>query len=629
MTDGRIARLTCTATVIARAGDEGPAVTLAEGLLRTSLPAALTEALDHAFAGDPTVYIARSVRCEIGASPASTADSLGRTIATGLADVLRATDPGSADIIRFPAIADYHAAFLAAHVSGDAPRRWYFGPLQYLAALPPPAAFQALAAEGHDMSAVLLALRRSGDLPRVAAAVGERALARTWPTARSARTSQQEWLSVATLALDLARALGWQAIRRPGDTAGDGSARYGPPDLEAVAAAVADQARQAAEELDWTDPVTLATALARATWLLARPGPPASPVTAGQLPSWLDWADTPTLLAALAAPPRQPPPAGAAEGPLPPRQPGFRPPRTAAVEALLAALTADGTVVLEPGRPVTSAIALWTAVTDRMPGLAQATWPRGLVTRFVSRELAAHGPYPRLASLAASDLVRRAPTGPAAATHVDCAGVYLLLRTLDAIRMPALCRQAGIPPAALLHRLARRWSAPAITAAGVSAALHPLTGAPGTPQALPAAACQRLLEETEATARAQRPDGRGSPPPDAPADLAHAHDMEPETDLTLDLIALTVLRCWSCWLHGFAGATPGYLLDTFIRRPGLLMPAGDGTLVVTLRRQPHDIALDTSGALAAVDLTWPWPPAQPPGHPAGRPVRLIELALAP
>ena len=538
MTDGRIARLTCTATVIAGTGDEGRAVALAENLLRTTLSAALPEALGSAFADDPAVYLARFLHCEVTAGPGSDG-TLARSIAARLAGALRAPDPDGADLIRFPTIASYHAAFLAAHVSGDARDRWYFGPLRHLAALPPPAAFQALAADGHDMGAVLLALRQSGALPGVMTAAGEQALARTWPTAGSARASQQEWLSLARLALDLARALGWAVTRWEAGAAQAGSARSGAPDLVAVAATLAGQARQAAQHLDWTDPVALASALARATRLLASPGPASSRVTASQLPPWLDWADTPTLLAALAAPPQPPSPAGATEeagttgGPLPPRQAAGHAPRTAAIDALLTDLITAGAVVLDPRYPVASAIALWTAVADRMPELAEAAWPRHLVSRYVRQALSTAGQL--------ADPVRPATQPPrsqarSAATRVDCAGIYLLLRTLDAIRMPRLCSQCGIPPAALLHRLARRWSAPAVSGADIAAALRPLTGddlpgsRPGT------AAWQRLHEMTLAAALAQLgaapgipvPATAGPPTTDSTAALAHAHDLDRE-----------------------------------------------------------------------------------------------------
>ena len=632
MTEGHIVRPTWTARVSAQAGDDGRAAGLAGTLLRTELPAALCEALDDAFADDPAVYIARSVHCSVGAGPASTADGLARSVAAQVARSLRASALDRADLVRFPTVADYHAAFLAAHVSGDARDRWYFGPLRHLAALPPPAAFQTLAAEGHDMGAVLLALRRSGALPRVLTAAGEQALARSWPAATSARASQHEWLSLARLALDLASALGWPVNRGEAGPAQAGPARSGPPDLNAVAATLADQARQDGQDLDWTDPVALAAALARATWLLASPGSAASQVTASQLPPWVDWADTRTLLTVLAAPPQPPFPPGAALSPLRPRESAVRPPRTTAIEALLADLIARKAVALDPRRPVTSAVSLWAAVTDRMPALAQATWPRDLVIGYVKRELAAagsqagpahHGPR------AAAGQVRPFPPRLAAVSSA-CAGLYLLLRSLDAIRMPRLCEQSGIPPSALLYRLARRWCGPAVSPADTAAVLRPVTGDLGAQQPVPAAAWQRLMSQAVAAAHAQCPGDRGDPPPeDALAVMTHAHDADADTDLALDLISFAVLRHWAWWLRGFADATAGYLLDAFVRRPGLLTPAAEGTLIVTLHSRPHDAALAASGALAAVDLTWPWPPARERVQPAAGRIRRVEFTTVP
>ena len=69
MMDGRITRLVCTATVVAGAGDDARSSASTESLLRTGLPAALPEALEHALGDDPTVYIARSLHCEASAGP--------------------------------------------------------------------------------------------------------------------------------------------------------------------------------------------------------------------------------------------------------------------------------------------------------------------------------------------------------------------------------------------------------------------------------------------------------------------------------------------------------------------------------------------------------------------------------
>ena len=666
MTGGRISRLACTATVITRTGDEGRLAALTEGLLRTGLPAALPEALEHALAGDPTVYVARSLHCEVSAGPAVTGPVLARAVAAQLASAVRDPDRDGTGLVRFPSTADYLAAFLAALVRGDAWRHWYFRPLRRFAQLTPPAAFGALDAEGHDMGRVLLALHRAGELSRVAAAVGEQALGESWPSPRPARSRQAEWLSLVRLALDLARVLGWDTV--PGQ------------DPQAVAAGLA---RRADADLDWTDPVALAHAVARAVRLVAAPGPALGEVSPGELPPWLDWADAGTLTASLSVRPGPALPAAA-----PPRPPPVtgRPPRTVAAETVLATLISSGAVVLDRKNPVMTSVKLWAALTERMPELAEAAWPRDAVARYVGRELTGHGSTAPSGPSAAQ--APAGPTQPSAVADLPCAGVYLLLRTLDAIRMPRLCQLRDIPAGELLTRLVRRWAGPYVTADDVAAALRPVAGDNGGRRGSPtAAAWQRLQAEAARAVLAQHPGGTGamrlravpfgdaamamvlgdaddlmwpggrvrgpagaagelldwwhevtgdpaarvdSVPPDADdpgrpvllaalAAVAHAHDGDPETDLALDLIALIVLRHWARWLRGFAAASVPYLLETFVRRPGRLVAAGDGRLEITLDRQAHNVVLDMSGSLAAFDLTWAWRPVPAGPDPAPAP----------
>ncbi len=671
MTDGRISRLACTATVITRTGDEGRLAALTEGLLRTALPAALPEALEHALAGDPTVYVARSLHCEISAGPAVTGAALARAVAAQLASAVRDPDRDSTGLVRFPSTADYLAAFLAALVCGDAWQRWYFRPLRRLAQLTPPAAFLALDAEGNDMARVLLALHRAGELRRVAAAVGEQALAESWPSSRLARSRQAEWLSLVRLALDLARVLGWDTV--PGQ------------DPQTVAAGLA---RSADADLDWADPVALARALARAVRLVASPGPAPGEVSPGELPPWLDWTDAGALAASLSVRPGPALPAGASPRPAPV---AGRPPRTVAAEAVLARLVSSGAVVLDRENPVMTSVTLWAALLERMPELAEAAWFRDAVTRYVGRELTGHGGIAR-----SSPSPAHAPAGPAepsAVADLRCAGVYLLLRTLDAIRMPRLCQRSDIPVGELLTRLVRRWAGPYVTADDVAAALRPIAGDDCGRRGSPTAAgWQRLQAEVARAVLAQHPGGTGAMrlraipfgdaamalvlgdaddlmwpggrvrgpagsagelldwwhevtgDPAAPVDsmpgdaddpgrpillaalaaVAHGHDGDPETDLALDLIALIVVRHWARWLRGFAAASVPYLLETFVRRPGRLVAAGDDRLEITLDRQAHDVVLDMSGSLAAFDLTWAWRPV--PAGPDAALARADSLA---
>lgn len=226
--DGRITRLACRATVIAGESESEQSAALAEGVLRMELPRELPAALELALADDPTVYVARSLHCEVRAGAAVTGQALARSIAAQLACAVRDPARDGPDLVRFASADGYLAAFLAALVRGDAWRRWYFGPLRRLADLDTPGVFLALAAEGHDMAHVLLALQGTGELGPVVSAVGEDALAQAWPSSRYARPQRAEWLSLVRLALDLASTLGW-------DTVAD-------QDLQAVAAMLTESA---------------------------------------------------------------------------------------------------------------------------------------------------------------------------------------------------------------------------------------------------------------------------------------------------------------------------------------------------------------------------------------------------
>jgi hypothetical protein len=576
--DGRIARLACTATVVA--GD-GPSAMHADGVLRTELPAALSAALDLALADDPTVYVARSLQCEVQAGSAATGEILAKSIAAQVLSAVRDPDRDGAGLVRFTSTADYLAAFLAALVRGDAWRRWYFEPLRPFARPEAAAVLLALDAEGHELAPVLLALRRSGELGLVLTAVGEDVLARIWPATLRARRRQAEWLSLVRLALDLALVLGWEVPDQQ--------------DLQAVASGLADSA---GADLDWSDPVGLAHALARAVRLIsARPAQVGDP-SADLLPAWLDWADTDTLLQGLCA--ARPWPARPVDAPARAPLSVAPPPRTRAVETILARLVASGAVTLDDRYPATGSVVLWAALAEQMPEVAEATWARDAVRRFVAQRLAVP--------------VRTAPHGTEARARgpqiagVPCAGVYLLLRTLDGLRMPGLCRRGGVPPGWLLHALARRWAGPEVAPQAVADALRPVAGETGLlPESLPAGIWPALQAEVTRVAVAQGWDDPGLPvPPASLAAIGHAHEGDPEIDLALDLIALTVLGHWASWLRGFASASAPYLLTAFIRRPGRLAADGDGTLRVSLNRMPHDVVLDVSGCLAPFEPRWSW-----------------------
>ena len=366
----------------------------------------------------------------------------------------------------------------------------------------------------------------------------------------------------------------------------------------------------------------------------------------------------------------------------------------------MAGLVSRGVTVLEPGHRTTSSVALWAALVEQMPELAKADWVPEAVRQFVDRHVGGPATHPGPAPVAEAGA---GVPGRQEAANIPCAGVYLLLRTLDALRVPELCRRAGVHAGSLLPMLAWRWAGPAVGSAEVASALRPVLGDPAAPltpltagglrglqtelartvatqhragtgvvrlRDVPfgAAAMALIIGDAgdlmwpagqvrgagdasgalldwwrEATgghpARVEHLAGDGDDPGRALllaslAAVAHAHSGDPEVDLPLDLIALTVLREWARWLRGFSDASLPYLLTTFVRRPGRLTEAG-GVLHVDLDGLPHDVVLDISGCLAAVEPVWPWAPppaasgtaAAGAAAPAGGQVRRIEFTV--
>lgn len=77
-----------------------------------------------------------------------------------------------------------------------------------------------------------------------------------------------------------------------------------------------------------------------------------------------------------------------------------------------------------------------------------------------------------------------------------------------------------------------------------------------------------------------------------------------ETDLTIFLVAQSLLRIWARWLRQFSSSSVKYLLDNFIRRRGKLS-ASHGELLVELERGPLDIVIEMAGYLDELERV-PW-----------------------
>jgi hypothetical protein len=82
--------------------------------------------------------------------------------------------------------------------------------------------------------------------------------------------------------------------------------------------------------------------------------------------------------------------------------------------------------------------------------------------------------------------------------------------------------------------------------------------------------------------------------------LACAHLGIPAADLTLDQLAIAVLRAWARWLPRLADSSAPYLLEHFIRRRGTLTLEGND-LLVELDPKPFDVVIEMAGYLGALE----------------------------
>jgi hypothetical protein len=199
---------------------------------------------------------------------------------------------------------------------------------------------------------------------------------------------------------------------------------------------------------------------------------------------------------------------------------------------------------------------------------------------------------------------------PAADGAVDtnCAGVYLLLRSVTDARLPALIDRLGAPPiGAILLGFGLRWSSEAACVGGRIDPGLVLLGGPQGPRTLDdlrdawAVIGRRRQRRWQAELLALP--GLADPAAEAelPA-LAHGQLGLPHADRVLALGALALLHAWARWLRGFSASSAPFLLNSFVRRPGRVARVGDD-LVVWLEPRPLDVLLTLAGYTDELDLT--------------------------
>jgi hypothetical protein len=496
--DGLVARLHCRYRVF---GDRSAAVRLSRRLdeaVRPRLAAALEAALDQALDGDPSVYVLRRVRSAValGIGAGTGDDELVRAWGERLAgSVVRtlAADPGGGELVRFEDQSDYVARFVADLVAGCAWERWVYLAFRALRARRREEALLAVLLDHRaELPAILARLERRGVLAAVLAALPPGALTELWLRGLAGRRVEP----AAGLRPLFAAALGLAAVLGL------------PPVGRAAAEALFRDYRERAAcagGADWSEPGELAREVARAFAFLVERGAVeerALAAAAGRIDAAvapLDWLDRKLLAAALgrlaapAAPPPAPPRRGltprlrrlledlaAAARSLAGRLDGAVPDAPANALALAAALfrhaeewCGEATAVevierllgawaaiaaaaspravlaaLERGDPPAARAALGGGETggralDRIAGLgAPATAVIAALSAAAATPVAAAAAVARRAAPAAGEAALPAAQG---GLETPAAGVFLLLRAAQDLRLAALFEGAGYP----------------------------------------------------------------------------------------------------------------------------------------------------------------------------------------
>jgi hypothetical protein len=200
------------------------------------------------------------------------------------------------------------------------------------------------------------------------------------------------------------------------------------------------------------------------------------------------------------------------------------------------------------------------------------------------------------AALALLDALRdRTEHAAQAGDDTAMAGVFLLARALDDLRLSALAGDAGISGPALRAGLATLWAGQDLETDG---ALPLWCGAAANAPAPTGAALDALNDSLLALLGARRIlDGDGARARIADDATSLQSELPFVTDPRLAVTACLLLRGWSSWLPGVADSGPLFLLRNCIRRQGGIRVSGP-RVHIELDPAPLDIVLKMAGYLA-------------------------------
>jgi len=627
------------------------AVLSLERVSRERIAEVCDRTFEETFQNDPSVFVVRSVHAKVAvlASHATLesrlAEQLGARLCASVVRVI-AGPSNHENVVRFENQAEFVSSFLADYVAGTAWDHWYHGAFCPYRSLPTEQAVLSILIENLDyLGEILHRLTRANALSAVLAALGTDGQRRLWlrvATRSSGQLSEDAVRIFVQTAFHLIDSLSLWVSSRPSeqDTCRDyllsqpASPQWTTP--SSLASAVLDVLRflthqglllvphsfapdqidklNAAlnDSCDWLD----RSHLKNSFLALLAPVTPQSSMRASTLrPSLLTPAQVQLLRSLLLSIRER----------FCALDPVDRKPHAHLLRLLAALAAAEPSVNLAHLPVLESIVETWLALRERGQSDADLLALRrgqpdsllGPVSPAEKNHLRPHLHSVANAGESAIALLEElltqypAKTSSAALDHFNsnCAGLFLLVRTVQDLRLAALFKEAGFPSVEpLLVALSLRIAG---TSALQDGALDPCValwsgiGAEGFANLLPR--LRTLVLDCFRQNLSELIAAQGLIDPISPHEFALqplSLELPPEISSVIEFTAACLLHAWARWLPGLSGSSVGFLLDKFISRTGALYLYAD-RIDVTLSPGPLDAILKMAGYLSD-SPTIPW-----------------------
>jgi hypothetical protein len=615
------------------AGNCRDAIAFIESGIRKRVIDPYGAALERAFSEDPSVYVLRRVQAELTVPSPTVATEAeiarrwaGQIFAGVLRTITRYSDR-SDFVMRFDDTSEYIACFLVDVFDDIAWQRWYYGAFNAYRRLDPPEIFRRILLDYSDqVPAIFRRLAALGRCREMLSRLSIESAGDIWRNAirRSPEQSCEIFRIFVRTACELASALDLWITEAPREDE-----------------ILLQYFRTSPPLPDWTQPRALAQAvqsvfqfLIASNWIevqvpeaLVRFDRDAASAVASA--EWLDreWLVS-TLRSVFLASRSSSRPIRIA------RASSLSPMQVTLLQALRQ-LVESGAVSLPHRNPQScaNALALFAALSVSNPALAAhsaaphfidwllARWAESLnrlanhslpelqlaaviddlieiSPNLIPRAQSASLPVPSQMPTRQQTIVTRPLLSAPAENVIEsaCAGLFLLSRAVMEARATQLATALGLPSDVILLAIAAEWTGcePNTFDRGV---LH-WTGVASDEQpaariaALDAQACEQFCATLERLLQDRASFAPSLAPVRAPG----------STPLTA--AATHLLRLWAHWLPGFALATPEFLLNRLIRRPGHL-EAREAQISVHLQSAPLDVVLEMAGYLKPI-ASVPW-----------------------